>query len=75
MPQLGLRDTVTAERTNADGVLQSKTLYIYENTAALPIAFAADEALRDFYYSYYDPFGTINDLYMAINGNVTSITG
>ncbi len=74
MPQLVLRDTVTAERTNADGVLQSKTLYIYENTAALPIAFAADEALRDFYYSYYDPFGTINDLYMAINGNRSNTT-
>jgi len=71
-PQLIYKDTVTAERVTDDGYTATKTLYIYENTAALPVAFATDAAVRDFYYSYYDPFGTINDLYRAFNGNNSS---
>ena len=67
--QLKLRDSVTARRTDSYGETEDKTLYIYENTAALPIAYAVGGDIHGFSYSYYSPFDTQNSLYSALTGN------
>lgn len=64
--QLKLRDSVTASRTDSYGETESKTLYIYENTAALPAAYFVSGDIRGFTYNYYSPFDTQNSLYAAL---------
>lgn len=49
------------------------TYYIYENAAALPIAYRADAAVRDWASSYYNPMDSINTLYTALTGESSPV--
>lgn len=67
--QLKLVDTV--ETTGENGV--TSTYYIYENTAALSLAFRAEPALKSWASSYYDPMTSINTLYTSLTGDSTPL--
>lgn len=43
--------------------------YIYENPDALPIGFVANQAIRDWQYTYYYPFTSQNTLFKALTGD------
>lgn len=64
-PQLEYIETVSAydEETESD-----ISYYIYRNKTALPIGFAATDALRDYRGQPYDPFGCQQDLFTALSG-------
>ncbi len=53
-PQLQQRATVTAAET---------TLYVYENQDALGLGCVVDSAVKEYYYSKYNPLGSQEDLY------------
>ena len=64
-PQLEYIETISAyDETREEDI----SYYIYRNTTALPIGFAATEALRDYRGQPYDPFGCQQDLYSALSG-------
>ncbi len=56
-PQLTKVDTVT------EG---DKTYYIYENADALSLGYVVDSAIKDYEYTKYDPFASLEDLYGAL---------
>lgn len=47
---------------------ETLTYYIYENKNALPIAFLAQNPVKNWEYSYYDPYYTQNSLFSAMTG-------
>lgn len=67
--QLKLLDSVTA--TDEQG--GSNTYYVYENTAALPLAFRGGSATKTWASSYYNPADTVNSLYAALTGDQTPV--
>ena len=62
--QLRLLDTVT--RSDEPDGENAQTYYIYENQAALPVAFMVQPSVRTWEYSYYDPVTTQQSLFEAI---------
>ncbi|MBQ8752930.1 MAG: YfhO family protein, partial [Clostridia bacterium] len=66
--QLKKLDSVTVSREDEYGTTETKTLYIYENTTALPLAYFVNNEIRGFSYNYYSPFDTQNRLYQGMTG-------
>ena len=64
-PQLEYIETISAYDEEIEGDV---CYYIYRNKTALPIGFAATEALKDYRGQPYDPFGCQQDLYTALSG-------
>lgn len=67
--QLQQLDRVSATDDNGG----SATYYIYENKVALPIAYRADAAVRDWASYYYNPMESINTLYQSMTGDATPL--
>ena len=57
--------------SNAQG--ENKAYYIYENTAALPIAWRANDTVKAWASSYYNPVESINGLYASMTGNTAPV--
>ena len=68
-PQLRQLNRVDA----TDDTGASATYYIYENSAALPIAYRANAAVRDWASYYYNPMSSINTLYESMTGDETPL--
>lgn len=66
--QLKQLDSVTASYVNEYSETETKTLYIYENTTALSLAYVVNSDVKNFVYDYYSPFESQNDLYNAMTG-------
>lgn len=47
---------------------EEMTYYVYENKDALPLAWLAQNPVKDWQYSYYDPHYTQQSLYSAMTG-------
>ena len=58
-PQLKQLETVT---------VGTATEYIYENSYALPVAYMANSAIKDWAPAYYAPFQSQNTLFAALTG-------
>ncbi len=71
--QLELIDSVTAYRTTEDGSEEQHTFYIYENKDALPLGYMVNNEVKDWDYSYYYPFSSLNTLYAAMTGNQSDV--
>lgn len=67
--QLRQIDRVSATDDNGG----SATYYIYENTAALPIAYRANGTVRDWASYYYNPVVSINTLYESMTGETAPL--
>ncbi len=67
--QLSLVDTVVT--VGEDGTV--KEYYIYKNKTALPLAWRADSAVKDWASSYYNPVISINSLYESMTGNTSPV--
>ncbi len=52
---------------------EEKAYYIYENRAALPVAWRANEAVKTWASSYYNPVESINGLYASMTGNAAPV--
>ncbi len=63
--QLSLVDSVAT--VGDDG--EVKMYYIYENSTALPLAWRANAAVKDWASSYYNPVESINGLYASMTGD------
>ncbi len=66
------------ERQKEDGTgtekkLEEKSYYIYENTTALPIAWRANDTVKAWASSYYNPVESINGLYASMTGNASPV--
>lgn len=61
-------DTVTV---GEDGEI--KEYYIYKNKTALPLAWRADSAVKEWASSYYNPVTSINGLYASMTGNPSPV--
>ena len=57
--------------SNAQG--ENKAYYIYENTTALPVAWRANDAVKTWASSYYNPVESINSLYSSMTGNTAPV--
>ncbi|MBE6757178.1 MAG: hypothetical protein E7552_01335 [Ruminococcaceae bacterium] len=67
--QLSLVDTVVTVGEDAE----ISEYYIYENKTALPIAWRADSAVKEWASSYYNPVTSINGLYSSMTGDQTPV--
>ncbi len=52
---------------------EEKAFYIYENTTALPIAWRANDTVKTWASSYYNPVESINGLYAAMTGDPSPV--
>lgn len=64
-PQLEYIETISAVDPYTE---EEISYYIYRNKLALPIGFAATNALKDYAGKPYDPFGCQQELYTALSG-------
>ena len=67
--QLTQVDSVTA----TDETGKAVTYYIYENDTALPLAWRANAAVKDWASLYYNPMTSINSLYTAMTGDKNQV--